>query len=184
VAIHSGKYVPKFIEHEIEAGDPFALAVAGKQRESIEAAKKLALSGKSKSRQETPDHDLKVHVRVLPTLQSYASSIRYRIKSREWGKHDGMSLFITKVEKVKRGDARLKGRSTIKSNMFVYEQYRKQALGLMSSQQQNLGAVTEDNSTKKPKRESSSLSNKGRVKRTPRVMRMFQVKFIISNHDG
>lgn len=103
MAIHSGKYQPQFIEPDIEADDPFALAVAGKQRESIEAAKKLALSGKRWVRHDSliPDHDLKVTVRVLPTLKNYASCIRYRLKSREWGKHDGMSLFVDKVEKIK-----------------------------------------------------------------------------------
>ena len=104
MAIHSGKYQPHFIEPTIETTDPFALAVAGKQKESIEAARRLALSGKKYTQHDQhliPDHDLKVTVRVLPTLQSYASSIRHRLKSREWGKHDGMSLFVNKVEKVK-----------------------------------------------------------------------------------
>lgn len=103
VAIHSGKYQPKFVEQEMELDDPFALAIAGKQRESREATKKLAVSGKKYVVHDSliPDHDLKVTVRVLPTLQNYASSIRYRIKSREWTKHDGMSLFVSKVEKIK-----------------------------------------------------------------------------------
>lgn len=104
MAIHSGKYQPQFIEPQVEPGDPFALAVAGKQRESMEAAKRLALSGKKcmhRYDQTKPDHDLKVTVRVLPTLQHYASSIRYKLKSREWAKHDGMSLFVDKVEKIK-----------------------------------------------------------------------------------
>ncbi|KAI9271149.1 histone deacetylation protein Rxt3-domain-containing protein [Helicostylum pulchrum] len=103
MAIHCGKYLPRFIEQDIDSDDPFALAVAGKQRESVEAAKKLALSGKKWIAHDhlLPDHDLKVTVRVLPTLQSYASSIRNRIKSRDWGKHDGMSLFVHKVEKIK-----------------------------------------------------------------------------------
>jgi hypothetical protein len=102
VAIHCGKYQPQFIEPQVEPGDPFALAVAGKQRESIEAAKRLALCGKKYVHQHAkPDHDLKVTVRVLPTLQHYAGSIRHKLKSREWGKHDGMSLFVDKVEKIK-----------------------------------------------------------------------------------
>ncbi|KAI8092200.1 histone deacetylation protein Rxt3-domain-containing protein [Gilbertella persicaria] len=104
MAIHSGKYQPEFIEPTVEPGDPFALAIAGKQRESIEAAKKLAMSGKKYVHRHDhliPDHDLKVTVRVLPTLQSYASTIRNKLKSREWGRHDGMSLFVNKVEKIK-----------------------------------------------------------------------------------
>lgn len=101
MAIHSGKYEPQFVEPEVD--DPFVLAISGKQRESIEAAKKLALSGKKWVRHDNliPNYDLKVTVRVLPTLQHYASSIRHKIKSREWTKHDGMSLFVTKVEKTK-----------------------------------------------------------------------------------
>ncbi|KAL9540759.1 hypothetical protein MBANPS3_009505 [Mucor bainieri] len=167
MAIHSGKYQPHFIEPTIEPTDPFALAVAGKQKESIEAARRLALSGKKYTQHNQhwiPDHDLKVTVRVLPTLQSYASSIRHRLKSREWGKHDGMSLFVNKVEKVKRGDARLKGRSTLKSNMFAYESYRKQALGLHHDKQTT------------PSPSPSPPIQKGRIKKTRRVMRMFQIR--------
>ncbi|GAN10740.1 conserved hypothetical protein [Mucor ambiguus] len=197
MAIHSGKYQPHFIEPTIEPTDPFALAVAGKQKESIEAARRLALSGKKYTQHDQhwmPDHDLKVTVRVLPTLQSYASSIRHRLKSREWGKHDGMSLFVYKVEKVKvnarvlaqslhmylcilgwqRGDARLKGRSTLKSNMFAYESYRKQALGLRQDKKTTLST------SKTPSAPTSSSSSppiqKGRIKKTRRVMRMFQIR--------
>ncbi|CAO3614832.1 unnamed protein product [Mucor fragilis] len=174
MAIHSGKYQPRFIEPTIEPTDPFALAVAGKQKESIEAARRLALSGKKYTQHEQhwiPDHDLKVTVRVLPTLQSYASSIRHRLKSREWGKHDGMSLFVNKVEKVKRGDARLKGRSTLKSNMFAYESYRRQALGL----HQDKKTIPATSNTP-PSSSSSPPTQKGRIKKTRRVMRMFQIR--------
>ncbi|KAK4520230.1 histidine kinase osmosensor [Mucor velutinosus] len=176
MAIHSGKYQPHFIEPTIEPTDPFALAVAGKQKESIEAARRLALSGKKYTQHDQhwiPDHDLKVTVRVLPTLQSYASSIRHRLKSREWGKHDGMSLFVNKVEKIKRGDARLKGRGTLKSNMFAYESYRKQALGLYQDKKTIPTSSTASSSTS-----SSSFPpiQKGRIKKTRRVMRMFQIR--------
>lgn len=103
MVIHSGKYEPQYKEPEIDSNDPFALAIAGKPREATEAAKKLALSGKKWIRQDAliPDHDLKVTVRVLPRLQSYTGSIRHRIKSRDWKKHDGMSLYVNKVEKIK-----------------------------------------------------------------------------------
>ncbi|KAI7894755.1 histone deacetylation protein Rxt3-domain-containing protein [Mucor mucedo] len=173
MAIHSGKYQPQFIEPDIGADDPFALAVAGKQRESTEAAKRLALSGKKWVRHDNliPDHDLKVTVRVLPTLKNYASCIRYRLKSREWGKHDGMSLYVDKVEKVKKGEARLKGRSTIKSNLFAYEPYRKQALGLTQKI-----VKQEDNLIQ----ESMPHFQRGRVKKSPRVMRMFKGAKLLS----
>lgn len=102
--IHSGKYQPTYIEPTIEANDPFALAVAGKQKEATEATRKMAFSGKQYIRRYDhliPDHDLKVTVRVLPKLQHYASSIRHKLKSREWHQHDGMSLYVDKVEKIK-----------------------------------------------------------------------------------
>ncbi|CAO0794023.1 unnamed protein product [Mucor circinelloides] len=178
MAIHSGKYQPHFIEPTIESTDPFALAVAGKQKESIEAARRLALSGKKYTQHDQhliPDHDLKVTVRVLPTLQSYASSIRHRLKSREWGKHDGMSLFVNKVEKVKRGDARLKGRSTLKSNMFAYESYRKQALGLQQDKKSTHASNTLLSTSASPP------IQKGRIKKTRRVMRMFQIRSEMKN---
>jgi hypothetical protein len=104
VAIHSGKYSPKYIEPDIDAQDPLSLAVAGNHGESIKAARRLAVSGKQwikHDHQSIPDYDLKITVRVLPTLKKYASSIRNRIKSREWDKHDGMSLFVLKAEKIK-----------------------------------------------------------------------------------
>ncbi|KAL4209184.1 hypothetical protein CU097_013754 [Rhizopus azygosporus] len=166
MVIHSGKYEPQYKEPEIEPNDPFALAIAGKPREATEAAKKLALSGKKWIRQDAliPDHDLKVTVRVLPRLQSYTGSIRHRIKSRDWKKHDGMSLYVNKVEKIKKGDARLKGRAAIKSRMFAYEPYRKKALGL--------DVMNKEQEKKMP--EERPLQ-RGRVKKTHRVMRMFQV---------
>ncbi|CEP16313.1 hypothetical protein [Parasitella parasitica] len=177
MAIHSGKYQPHFVEPAIQATDPFALAVAGRQKESIEAARKLALSDKKytqHNQHSIPDHDLKVTVRVLPALQYYSSSIRHKIKSREWGKHDGMSLFVNKVEIIKRGEARLKGRSSLKSNMFAYEPYRKQALG--------------SHYDKKPCPTSTDTSpppiQKGRIKKSKRVMRMFQIRSELKNNNN
>ncbi|CAO3703977.1 unnamed protein product [Rhizopus stolonifer] len=159
--IHSGKYQPEYKEPEVEPNDPFALAIAGKPREAMEASRKQALSGKKWVRQDTsiPDHDLKVTIRVLPKLQNYTGSIRNCVKSRDWGKHDGMSLFVNKIEKIKKGDARLKGRSSLKAGMFIYEPYRKQALGL----------------DKKEEEKEERRIQKGRIKKTQRVMRMFQL---------
>lgn len=105
MAIHSGKYTPKYIEPEMDFNsDPLVFAITGNQGESIKAARKLAVSGQKyiKRQPQAPDHDLKVIVRVLPTLQHYASCIRNRLKSREWsGQHDGMSLYVVQVEKIK-----------------------------------------------------------------------------------
>jgi hypothetical protein len=75
--------------------------------------------------------------------------------------------------------------------MFAYEPYRKEALGLSSSQQQKISSsttstttVTEEQTTIPATTEASTLSSpsssnshRGRVKKSPRVMRMFQVKF-------
>ncbi|KAI9259364.1 histone deacetylation protein Rxt3-domain-containing protein [Sporodiniella umbellata] len=159
--IHSGKYQPEFKEPNIEPNDPFALAIAGKSKEAMEASKKLVLSGKrwiSPSAIPLPDHDLKVTLRVLPRLQLYSGSIRHCLKSRDWGKHDGVSLFVHKIEKIKRGEARLSGRSSLKATMFTHEHHRKLALGL--------------NKQEKPK---ETRIQKGRIKKTPKAMRAFQL---------
>ncbi|KAI8988668.1 histone deacetylation protein Rxt3-domain-containing protein [Pilobolus umbonatus] len=165
MAIHAGHYQPKYIEPDMDTEDPFALAVAGKSREASEATKRLALSGKKWICKDTliPEHDLKITVRVLPKLQNYASSIRHRIKSREWGYHDGVSLYIMKAETME-GDARIKGRSSIKSNMFDYEVYRKQALGSHHKPAETVPSIT------------TEKIQGGRIKKTRRVMRMFQMR--------
>lgn len=106
VAIHSGKFIPDHHDPELESNDPFLLAVSGKTVDLIRAAtKKHALSPKTylKSRRDdtVPDHDIKVTLRVLPKLQHYTSTIQHRIKSRPWGgNHDGISLFVEKVERL------------------------------------------------------------------------------------
>ncbi|KAI9019188.1 histone deacetylation protein Rxt3-domain-containing protein [Phycomyces nitens] len=151
IAIHSGKYQPRFNDPEVRPDDdPFSLAVAGKHVEAAQAVKKRQLSIKRDiiSPSSFPDHDLKVTLKVLPKLRSYASSIRHRIKSRSWGaNHDGMSLYVVKVEKIKRGEARLGGRSSLKAGLFAYEPYRKRALGLDTPKSTTI--VPEDTKTKK-----------------------------------
>ncbi|SAM00395.1 hypothetical protein [Absidia glauca] len=124
MAIHSGKFIPDHHDPELESNDPFLLAVSGKTVDLIRAAtKKHALSPKTylKSRRDdtVPDHDIKVTLRVLPKLQHYTSTIQHRIKSRPWGgNHDGISLFVEKVEQLEKGEARLCGRGSLKSNVF------------------------------------------------------------------
>jgi hypothetical protein len=54
------------------------------------------------------DHDVHVDILILPPLEGYGSTIRFGIKSREWGykregfqsEHDGMSFMILKVQYV------------------------------------------------------------------------------------
>jgi hypothetical protein len=101
VIIHSGKYQPPIKEKEMDSNDPFALTIAGKTREALEETRRRALTGKTLLNSDV-DHDVKVVLRVMPKLQDYASSIRHRLKSRHWGgSHDGVSLFVDKVEKIK-----------------------------------------------------------------------------------
>lgn len=57
--------------------------------------------------------------------------------------------------------------------MFAYEQYRKQALGLQQQKMNRGPALIAD----KPITTTAHLQ-RGRVKKTRRVMRMFQVKYI------
>ncbi|KAI8888345.1 Rxt3-domain-containing protein [Backusella circina FSU 941] len=166
--IHSGKYQPPFKEKEIDSNDPFALMIAGKAHEALEETRKRALTGKTHlNRDRHVDHDVRVVLRVLPKLQDYASSIRHRVKSRHWGgSHDGVSVFVDKVEKIKKGEARLKGKSGLKTNtLFLHERNRK-------------------NDMKKKQDEPVQYVRKGRVKKSPRVMRMFQIRSEMKNKDS
>lgn len=56
--------------------------------------------------------------------------------------------------------------------MFAYESYRKQALGLDSLKQDAVPSSNDKKGTSPPLRPHVQ---KGRIKKTPRVMRMFQV---------
>ncbi|CAO3625413.1 unnamed protein product [Cunninghamella echinulata] len=138
MAIHSGQYVPeKYHDPEFKPTDPFALAIAGKSIESGKSAlKKRPIPATTYLRaakygdDTIPEHDVQVTVRVLPKLKRYTSSIQHRIKSREWGNnHDGVSLCVENVEVLKKGEARLRGRSTLKSNPI-----RKSIVGLKEDQ--------------------------------------------------
>ncbi|KAI9485766.1 MAG: histone deacetylation protein Rxt3-domain-containing protein [Benjaminiella poitrasii] len=163
MTIHSGQYKPAWVEPE---EGTFMSAVLGVEN-AVEKQRR-------RHRYAIPDHDLKVIVRVLPTLEQYAGTIRNKLKSREWGKHDGMSLFIQKVEKIKRGDAKLKGRSTLKSSMFAYESYRKHALEL------NHEAKKEDNDSITVT--TRGTPGRGRIKKTSRVIRMFKIHSELKNN--
>ncbi|ORZ15139.1 histone deacetylation protein Rxt3-domain-containing protein [Absidia repens] len=141
MAIHSGKFIPEHHDPELESNDPFLMAVAGKSMESIRAAtRKQAMSPKTyllgRNGDDTiPEYDIKVTLRVLPKLQDYTSTIQHRIKSRQWGgNHDGVSFYVEKVEQLKKGEARSCGRSSLKTNLFRHERYRKQAPRLMNTE--------------------------------------------------
>ncbi|KAG0164327.1 hypothetical protein DFQ28_010514 [Apophysomyces sp. BC1034] len=176
MAIHSGKYKPLFSEPEVQPDSSFALAIAGKPLEAAQAAKMLAISGKKwQARDErAPDHDLKVTVRVLPKLRCYASTIRHNIKSRPWGdNHDGVSFYVENVEKIKKGEARLRGRSSLKADIMAYEPYRKRALGLRQQKEvKREGELLEKQGPAGPARSIS----RARIKKSQRVMRLFQMR--------
>ncbi|ORX58168.1 Rxt3-domain-containing protein [Hesseltinella vesiculosa] len=126
--LHAGKYELNFQEPEISPTNPFIAAVQGKS-----VTKPLQAKAYLKHQEHdttVPDHDVQVTLRVLPKLRSYADSLQHHIKSRRWGKnHDGISFYVEQVEKIKKGEARIAGRKSLKSS-FGYEHYRKMALGL------------------------------------------------------
>jgi hypothetical protein len=49
--------------------------------------------------------DLAAHFMILPTLKHYASSTRNELRSRGWKIHDGYSIYLEKVDWIKRGSA-------------------------------------------------------------------------------
>ncbi|KAF7722038.1 hypothetical protein EC973_003760 [Apophysomyces ossiformis] len=176
MAIHSGKYQLPFSEPEVQPDSPFALAIAGKSLEAARAAKSLAISGKMWQKRENsgPGYDLKLTIRVLPKLRSYASTIRHNIKSRPWGNnHDGVSFYVEKAEKIKKGDARLRGRDMLKAEIMAYEPYRKRALGLR--QQKEMKQRGEPLEMRGPDCPAISIS-RARMKKTQRVIRLFQMR--------
>ncbi|KAK9718798.1 hypothetical protein K7432_005244 [Basidiobolus ranarum] len=74
------------------------------------------------------DHDLSVTIRVMPKLIKYASTVRYRIKSREWGDHDGVSFKIESVKVLKFGEALRKGRKQRKEFIKANELMRQRVM--------------------------------------------------------
>ncbi|KAI8138789.1 histone deacetylation protein Rxt3-domain-containing protein [Fennellomyces sp. T-0311] len=116
--VHSGKYSMAFVEPDIDPRDPFFVALGAEMDDEDKS--------KRPSKYEIPDHDLKVTLRVMPTLKRYTGTIRHYIASRTWGgDHDGASYWVECVEKIDRGEAQPKGRQGIKANMmkYAYERY-------------------------------------------------------------
>ncbi|ORX90987.1 hypothetical protein K493DRAFT_317598 [Basidiobolus meristosporus CBS 931.73] len=74
------------------------------------------------------NHDLSVTIRVMPKLIKYASTVRYRIKSREWGDHDGVSFKIESVKVLKFGEALRKGRKQRKEFIRANELTRQRVM--------------------------------------------------------
>lgn len=92
--LHSGKYTAEFIEPEIDPHNAFVSALAAEIKFDDEDQPK-------RKHATIPDHDLKVTLRVLPTLQRYKGYIRNYIASRSWGgNHDGVSFYVEKVERI------------------------------------------------------------------------------------
>ncbi|KAM0505882.1 hypothetical protein ACHAQF_002984 [Verticillium nonalfalfae] len=69
-----------------------------------------------------PDRDMQVTILILPRLEKYSSTVRFGVKSREWGGtyggrksvHDGISFMITAIRWVDNGagaQSRLRGKA-------------------------------------------------------------------------
>ncbi|KAI9251817.1 histone deacetylation protein Rxt3-domain-containing protein [Phascolomyces articulosus] len=129
--VHSGKYDMPFVEPDIDPRDPFFLALGASdmifQEDPYNKKKKPSTTMNGGSNHHTiPDHDVKVTLRVVPTLKRYTGTIRHCISSRTWnGNHDGSSYWVENVEKIQRGDAQPIGRHGMKANMnkYAYERY-------------------------------------------------------------
>lgn len=106
-AIHSGWF--RGVWDESVDVSLLGLDLAGKA-----IPKKLGANGKDEMLLQPPpsgpqniprNHDVHIDIVVLPLLEGYGSTIRFGIKSREWGikregyqgQHDGMSFMIVKV---------------------------------------------------------------------------------------
>lgn len=87
VCIHSGKYLPQFIEPDIDPKDPRFRLLLGDDVSPVEHHANPADS-----------KDLIVTVRILPKLKHYQGTIRNYTRSRNWGNHDGMSFYVENVE--------------------------------------------------------------------------------------
>ncbi|KAI8582469.1 hypothetical protein K450DRAFT_227315 [Umbelopsis ramanniana AG] len=119
--IHTGKYEAMYHEPEVKLNNDVMLAMSGTA--ALIEPRRVDVNTN------IPDHDLSVTLRVLPKLQRYTGTIRHHLKSRDWGSnHDGMSLFVEKVEQLPRGEARSKGRSALKSGLFAYQDLRRWAI--------------------------------------------------------
>jgi hypothetical protein len=58
------------------------------------------------------EREVHITLLILPKLKKYQSSLRYGLKSREWGdNHDGLSFLVTSVRFTDEGDSRRWGRT-------------------------------------------------------------------------
>jgi hypothetical protein len=160
VIIHTGKYEAMYHEPEVKLNNDVMLAMSGTAA--------LIETRRVDVNTNIPDHDLSVTLRVLPKLQRYAGTIRHHLKSRDWGSnHDGMSLFVEKVEKLPRGEARSKGRAALKSGLFAYQDLRRRAITNEKCQSNSDGSFTEEDSN-----DNDMNRNRGVRKK----IKMFQVR--------
>jgi hypothetical protein len=121
VILHSGKYEASYQEPQVKLNNDVLLAMSGTA--AVIEPRRVDID------KNIPDHDVSVTLRVLPKLQRYAGTIRHHLKSREWGgNHDGMSLYVEKVDKLPRGEARSKGRGALKRGLFAFQDLRRSAI--------------------------------------------------------
>jgi Histone deacetylation protein Rxt3 len=160
VIFHTGKYEAMYHEPEVKLNNDVMLAMSGTA--ALIEPRRVDVNTN------IPDHDLSVTLRVLPKLQRYTGTIRHHLKSRDWGgNHDGMSLFVEKVEQLPRGEARSKGRAALKSGLFAYQDLRRWAITNEKGQSTSDGSFADE--------EDSNDNDMSRNRGVRKKIKMFQV---------
>ncbi|KAJ2963546.1 hypothetical protein NQZ79_g1434 [Umbelopsis isabellina] len=161
--LHTGQYDASYQEPQVKLNSDVLLAMSGTA--AVVEPRRLEMD------KNIPDHDVSVMLRVLPKLQRYTSTIRHHLKSRQWGgNHDGMSIYVEKVELLPRGEARAKGRGALKSGLFAYQDLRRRAIAneKHSSTEHPTKHTTDDDQDDEPDANSRNRGVRKRIK-------MFQV---------
>lgn len=99
------KFLDDDLETTIKTIDDKSTATAKDAEQEAKDGSDEALSSTHKNYPPLPPSrkDLHIHIIILPSLVTYASTVRYGIKSRSWGEphtapHDGMSYMIREIE--------------------------------------------------------------------------------------
>ncbi|KAG2173231.1 hypothetical protein INT43_004605, partial [Umbelopsis isabellina] len=157
--LHTGQYDASYQEPQVKLNSDVLLAMSGTA--AVVEPRRLEV-GKN-----VPDHDVSVMLRVLPKLQRYTGTIRHHLKSRQWGgNHDGLSIYVEKVELLPRGEARAKGRGALKSGLFAYQDLRRRAIAneKHSSTEPSIKHTTDDDQDDEPDANSRNRGVRKRIK--------------------
>ncbi|ORY90521.1 histone deacetylation protein Rxt3-domain-containing protein [Syncephalastrum racemosum] len=119
MCIHSGKYLPKFVEPDIDPKDPKFRLLLG---DDISPVEQPAANPPN-------DKDLIITVRILPKLKYYQGTIRNYTRSRNWGNHDGMSFYVENVEprqpkEQRKSTHKCVGRRALKANPTLAAEFK------------------------------------------------------------